>query len=513
MLNSSIMIEGSAEKFPDHIAIIMGEQRITYRELDQTINRMANGLRQAGVVKGTHVMLACPNIPAFVISFYAIIRAGGAVVPISILSKKNEIIYELEDTEAIGFICFENFGQVRLADEGYAAFNSVFSCKNFWMITSNPSTPSPFDDVPTLTDLMSHQPDQYEYARTNADDTAEILYTAGVSGRPLGAELTHQNLLSAAFTAAELTACTEKDNHLVVLPLFHCFAQSMQMNSCLLTGGTLVLIPRFSPKAVLNAMENGLATLFVAVPEIYKSLVNHRNLEKFNLKKISKHLRACMSGGGPLPVELYHAMMKTFNIKMFEGYGLSETAAMATGNKFWEEVKPGSVGRAVWGMHVRVVDADMQDVPLGKSGEIVIRGHATMKGYYNRPQATAYAFRGGWLHTNDIAHIDKDGYIFIEGRITDMIIRGGFNVYPQEIERVLMMHPSIDKAAVVGVPSERYGEEVKAFVTLTEGCEFAAKDIIAWAKSQIAGHKYPRLVIIREDMPLDDRGQIIKSAL
>ena len=361
--------------------------------------------------------------------------------------------------------------------------------------------------------LMHNQPPAFATVQTNGDDTAVILYTSGTTGQPKGAELSHTNMVMNARLADNLFDALEHDVHLVTLPLFHSFGQSVQMNGGFYAGATITLMARFDPDVALATMERDNVTFFAGVPTMYWALLNHPGAEKYDLAKIADNLNMSVSGGSAMPVEVMRAFEEKFKVKILEGYGLSETSPIASFNRVDRVSKPGSVGLPVWGVEIRVVDADGNDVAQGELGEIVIRGHNVMKGYYQKPEATAEAFRHGWFHTGDIGNFDEDGYLYIVDRVKDMIIRGGFNVYPREVEEVLMSHPEISLAAVVGIPDERQGEEVKAFVVLREGAATTSEEIIAWSKENMAGYKYPRLVEFRDTLPMNATGKILKREL
>ncbi|MDX9976341.1 MAG: AMP-binding protein, partial [FCB group bacterium] len=280
-----------------------------------------------------------------------------------------------------------------------------------------------------------------------------------------------------------------------------------------LSGGTMVLLPRFDAASVISAMIQEKVTIFCAVPTMYWDLLHHPDLKDAEIKAMAQHWRLGVSGGAAMPVELLRQFEEKFGIVILEGYGLSETSPTATFNRMDRPRKVGSIGLPVWGVQVRVVDDDMNDVPVGDPGEVVIRGHNVMKGYYKRDEANQEAFRGGWFHTGDVGKIDEDGFFYIVDRTKDMIIRGGFNVYPREIEEVLMTHPAVSLAAVIGTPHEEYGEEIKAIVVLKPGQQVTAEDLRAWGKKEMAGYKYPRFVEIRDTLPMGPTGKILKKEL
>src|SRR5260221_12022604 len=327
------------------------------------------------------------------------------------------------------------------------------------------------------------------------------------SARPL------LNTLLNARLSDSVSPRADHDVHLITLPLFHSFGQSVQMNAGICSRATLVLLPRFSPDAALRLMEEENLTIFCGVPTMYWALLHYPRANQHDLQKIARTLRLAVSGGAAMPVEVMLAFNEKFNVKILEGYGLSETSPIATFTRLDREARPGSIGLPVWGVQVRLVDADDQDVATGEVGEIAIRGHNAMKGYYKRPDATAEAMRHGWFHTGDIGRRDEDGYLYIVDRVKDMIIRGGFNVYPREIEEVLMTHPAVSLAAVIGVPHERHGEEVTAFVILKGGATITEVELVAWSKQNMADYKYPRLIEFRTELPMTATGKVLKSEL
>ena len=349
---------------------------------------------------------------------------------------------------------------------------------------------------------------------TAETDTAVILYTSGTTGQPKGAELTHSNMVHNALLANRLFGLHPHDVHLIVLPLFHSFGQTVQMNAGLATGATLVLLPRFDAAQALELMQAEQVTFFAGVPTMYHALLNCDDTGRFDIKKIAAGMRVAVSGGAALPVELMRRFEERFEVPILEGYGLSETSPVATFNRVDRPRRPGSIGLPVWGVEVRIVADDGSEAKAGDPGEIAIRGHNVMKGYFGRPEATAAAIDDqGWFRTGDIGVRDEDGYLYVVDRKKDMIIRGGFNVYPRELEEVLLTHPEVSLAAVVGVPHPSHGEEVKAFVVRTPGAALTEADLIAWCRQNMAAYKYPRLVEFRDSLPMTATGKILKREL
>jgi long-chain acyl-CoA synthetase len=512
MLNLAVLLEDSAREVPERTAIICEGTRLSYAQLQAATNQVARGLVQIGIRKGDTVALSCPNVSSFVIAYYGILKAGAVVMPLNVLLKSREIAYHLADGEAKAYLCQEGTPELPMGEMGYMAFQEVENCKHFFLLTNDPTTPSPIAGVRTLDELMRNQPTTFETVMTEPSDTAVILYTSGTTGKPKGAELSHMNALLNA-RLSDIMYPRADDVHLITLPLFHSFGQSVQMNAGIYNRATLVLLPRFSPDAALRLMDQENVTFFAGVPTIYWALLNYPEAGRFDLEKISRNLRMCVSGGSAMPVEVMRAFNEKFLVNILEGYGLSETSPVAIFHRLDREIKPGSIGLPVWGIEVRIVDRNDQEVGPNEPGEIVIRGHNVMKGYYKRPDATAEAMRGGWFHTGDIGRQDEDGFFYIVDRVKDMIIRGGFNVYPREVEEVLMTHPALSLAAVVGIPHERHGQEVKAFVILKESVEISEAELVAWSKQNMADYKYPRIIEFRKTLPMTGTGKILKSEL
>jgi long-chain acyl-CoA synthetase len=513
MLNLAILLEDSAREVPERTALVCEGTRLSYAELEAAANQVANGLKRHGISKGDKIALSCQDVPYFVIAYYGILKAGGVVMPLNVLLKTREIAYHLTDGDAKAYFCLEGSPELPIGQLGYAAFQEVESCQHYYLMTNEPDAPSSIPGAQTLDMLMRDQPTTFETVETDPDDTAIILYTSGTTGKPKGAELTHLNMLLNARLSDTMYPRAEHDVHLITLPLFHSFGQTVQMNAGIYNRATLVLLPRFNPDSALRLMEEENITIFAGVPTMYWSLLNYPKAAQYDLQKIAYNLRVTISGGAAMPVEVMKAFNEKFNVTILEGYGLSETSPIAVFNRLDREIKAGSIGFAVWGVEVHLVDADDQDVDADEVGEIVIRGHNVMKGYYNRPEATAEAMRNGWFHTGDIGRRDKEGYLYIVDRVKDMIIRGGFNVYPREIEEVLMTHPAVSLAAVIGVPHDRHGEEVKAFVIRKAGAAITEVELVAWSKLNMADYKYPRLVEFRTELPMTATGKVLKSEL
>jgi long-chain acyl-CoA synthetase len=517
VLNLASLLEQTARLMPDRIAVTCGPTRMTYAEIDGYATQVAAGLNALGIAPGEHVALTCPNLPWFPIAYYAILKAGAVVVPLNVLLKPREIAYHLKDSGAKAVIVFEGTSELPMAAMAKAACDEV-GCPHLIVIPSTPDSTPSIDGALSLTELMHPaQLRSFDTRRRRPDDTAVILYTSGTMGSPKGAELTHANMVLNAAASRDmylpaLRGGFEQDVALVTLPLFHSTAQTCLMNAGFLGGFRLVLMPRFEPQSVLDTMRREQVGIWIGVPTMYWSLLQHARAGA-DTTGVAEHLRLCVSGGAAMPLEVLHAFETLFSTRILEGYGLSETSPVACFNQLHRPAKPGTVGQPIFAVEVRAVDDDDRFVAAGQPGEIVIRGPNVMKGYYNHPEATDGAMRHGWFHSGDIGTIDADGYVTIVDRKKDMILRGGFNVYPREIEEVLLTHPAISLAAVIGVPDERLGEEVKAFVVLKPGAAVTDGELEAWARAQMAAYKYPRSFEIRDSLPMGPTGKILKRAL
>jgi long-chain acyl-CoA synthetase len=514
MLNLAVVLEDSAREYPGRDAVVQGPTRLTYSQLDAAASQVANALTDRGLRPGDRVAVSCANLPYFPIVYFGILKAGCTVVPLNILLSEREVAYHLSDSGARAYFCFEGTDELPVGTAGAAAFGRVSGCEHFVLLPAGPASASLAPGGTTLGEFTAGQPASCPSALTRETDTAVILYTSGTTGQPKGAELTHSNMVQNALLAPRLFGTHPHDVHLVALPLFHSFGQSVQMNAGFSRGATIVLLPRFTAPQALAHMEREGVTFFAGVPTMYHALLTCESAGQFDLAGIAAKLRVAVSGGAPLPGEVMRRFEDRFAVPILEGYGLSETSPVATFNRIDRPRRPGSIGTPVWGVEVKIVTDDGAEAEPGASGEIAIRGHNVMKGYYGRPAATAAAIdAAGWFRTGDIGKRDADGYLYVVDRKKDMIIRGGFNVYPREIEEVLLTHPEVSLAAVVGIPHDAYGEEVKAFVVRTPGATLSEAALVAWCKQVMAAYKYPRVVEFRDSLPMTSTGKVLKREL
>ncbi|HET8987240.1 MAG TPA: long-chain fatty acid--CoA ligase [Humibacillus sp.] len=517
MLNLSILLEDSARRFPERDAVVLGTSRIDYRSLDARANQVANLLVSKGIRPGDKVALSCPNLPAFPVVYYGILKAGAVVVPLNVLLKGREVAYHLVDSEAKAYLCFEGTPELPMATAGFEGFAQAPDCEHFLVIGATADAASGLDGVQTLEQGTAGQPTTFETVVTAATDTAVVLYTSGTTGRPKGAELSHSNLVLNAMTCHQVfgNQATSPDVHLVTLPLFHSFGSTVQMNAGFSVGATLVLLPRFDAQQAVALLQQEHVTFFTGVPTMYWGLLGALT-DEVDVELIARNLRVAVSGGASLSVEIITQFRERFGVQILEGYGLSETSPLAAFSDPAREPRPGSIGVPVWGVELKLVDDEWNTIVGSGSevvGEIAIRGHNVMTGYLSEPQATAAAVRDGWFRTGDLAWRDTDGYYYIVDRAKDMIIRGGFNVYPREIEEVLMTHPAVSLAAVVGVPHDTHGEEVKAFVIPEKGVDLDPDALLAWGREQMAAYKYPRVIEVVGVLPMTSTGKILKREL
>lgn len=515
MLNLAVMLEDSARTVPDRVAIVCGESRMTYAQVDVMANQVANLLTSRGIEPGAKVALSCPNLPYFPIIYYGILKAGAVVVPLNVLLKGREIAYHLRDSDAVAYLCFEGTAELPMAAEGWRGFQYTSGCDHFFVITADPKAPSPIQGAATLGSALADQSSEFETAVTESTDTAVILYTSGTTGQPKGAELTHANMVLNALGSQRLHGHPDSgwDVYLVTLPLFHSFGQTVCLNAGFGDGGTLVLLPRFEAGQALSLMQHENVTFFAGVPTMYWGLLGALD-DSTDVDLIARNLRVAVSGGSSLPVEIIHEVKDRFHVQIKEGYGLSETAPVATFNPPGAEPRAGSIGTPIWGVEVKLIDDEWRTVfGVDEVGEIAIRGHNIMKGYYKRPDETAAVMNEGWFRSGDLARRDEEGYYFIVDRAKDMILRGGFNVYPREVEEVMLTHPDVSLVAVIGVPDERHGEEIKAYVIKNGGAQLTEAELVAWCKEQMASYKYPRVVEFRDELPMTATGKILKREL
>ena len=486
------VIAEHARTRPDAPAVRLDDTVLAWRAFDDATARVAALLRAEGVGAGDRVALVLPNVPHFPVLYHGVLRAGGVVVPMNPLLRGREVAHHLADSGA------------RLAFAWHAVADAVHAGAvgtGTRVVVVEPGA--------TAELLAGVRPDPHPH-EPDPQEVAVLLYTSGTTGTPKGAALTHRNLISNAVTNHETLAQVRPEETILgALPLFHAFGQTCAMNTAVIAGAQLTLLPRFTPEAALAVVERDRVNLFSGVPTMYVALLNHPGAERYDVSS----LRRCVSGGASLPVEVLRGFEERFGAVVLEGYGLSETSPVASFNHPGAERRPGSIGTPVRGCEMDLRSADGSPVPEGEVGEIVVRGENVMKGYWRNEAATAAAVVDGWFRTGDLATRDADGYYRIVDRAKDMIDRGGYNVYPREVEEVLYEHPAVAEAAVVGFPDPLVGEEVGAAVVLRAGASATPQELQAHVRANLAPYKYPRRVWVVPELPKGPTGKILKRAI
>jgi long-chain acyl-CoA synthetase len=491
MANFAQELKAAAGEHPDKPAVKLDDVVLSYGVLDAAVARAAGMLRAKGVEAGDRVGMQLPNVPYFPIVYFGALRLGAVVVPMNPLLKDREVAYHLSDSGAKLLVAWHGFAEAAQGGCESAGAECVLVA------------PGEFEELLGGADPVEETVDRED------DDAAVIIYTSGTTGTPKGATLTHANIASGAEVARELVGAGPDDVAVATLPLFHVFGMNSVMNCSIRARGLLTLIPRFEPGKALEVIARDGATMFAGVPTMFSALLHHPDREAHDVSSLG----LCVSGGSAMPVELLRGFDEAFGCKILEGYGLSETTGMSSFNLPDRERKPGSIGLPTGGTEMKVVDDDGNEVAQGEPGEIVTRGPFVMKGYWGKDDATEEVMRGGWFHTGDIATIDEEGYFFIVDRKKDLIIRGGYNVYPREIEEALYEHPAVREAAVVGIPHDSLGEEVGAAVALKDGCEATPDDLRAFMKDRVAAYKYPRVIWLVDELPKGPTGKILKREI
>ncbi|MBJ7458707.1 MAG: long-chain fatty acid--CoA ligase [Thermoleophilaceae bacterium] len=493
MANLAEALTRTAAEHPSAIAIKLDDVELPYAALDGMAAHVAGLLVERGVEPGDRIGIMLPNVPYFPAIYYGILKAGAAVVPMNVLLKGREASFYLSDSGAKQFFAWEGFAEeaeIAAADAG---------------VPLTVVTPGEFEQQ-----IAAASPLQENVERAG-DDTCVILYTSGTTGTPKGAELTHANIGSNVGTSVEMFGFTPDDVLFGGLPLFHSFGQTCAMNSAIAAGSTVTLLPRFDAAKALEIIDRDKVTVFMGVPTMYVGMLHDPGIDGVD----ASSLRFCVSGGASLPVEVLTAVEDKLDAKMLEGYGLSETSPVASFNQPKNPSKPGSIGTPIPGIEMKLVDDDGNDIPEDSFhvGEIAIKGPNVMKGYWNRPDATAEVMRGEWFLSGDMGQRDDDGYYFIVDRKKEMIIRGGYNVYPREIEEVIYEHPAVMEAAVIGVPDETHGEEIAAAIGFKPGQTATAEEIQAFIKERVAAYKYPRHIWFVDELPKTATGKILKREI
>jgi long-chain acyl-CoA synthetase len=503
---ASVLYEG-ARRHKDKVAVVDGDSRVTYDELWSESRSYAAGLRALGVGPDDAIAVLVPNVVDFPRVYFGILAAGAVVVPVHLLLGADEVAYVLRDSKAGLVVCHTS----QLALGAKAA-----ELAGIPLVTVGRPVPGQGADarVTRLEDASAELAPLPTFVTRSAEDIAVIFYTSGTTGVPKGALLTHLNLvMNATVNTLDANDARSTDTVLGCLPLFHTFGQTVAMTGTFRIGATLVLLARFTGGAAIDLMVRERVNVFHGVPTMYVAL-----LEAAAGRAELPSLRLCVSGGAPLPVAVLEKFNTAFKTTIFEGYGLSETSPTATTNQPHFGTKAGTVGHPVWGVEVEIARPELDDrvefLPTGELGEIVVRGHNVFAGYLGRPEATAESIVDGWFRTGDLGTKDEEGFISVVDRKQDMVLRGGFNVYPREVEEVLARHPAVRQVAVIGIPDPLRGEEVAAVVVLDEGADGPSEaELIEWSRARLAKHKYPRRIWYVEELPVGPSHKVLKREL
>ena len=497
-MNISNLLIKSAIRHPAHPAIRFLGRTISYEELNRQVDCLSNGFVHAGLRLGDVCILMIPNSIEWIIIYYALAKVGAVVLPVNFLYRKGELDHIFKDSGARAFIGHKDYlehpGQVMdaMPNIDLRIAQGISQGQGF----------IPLDEL-----FKEDKP--FPPFQTRDDDTWTIIYTSGTTGLPKGAMLTHHNMANNAMTVANMRSTDPMDVVFGVLPFFHIYGQTSILNASIYLGLTIKLWPHFEAEELFSAIEEEKSSILIAVPTVFNRLVKLADSRPLR----RSGLRFCVSGGASLPVEVLRQFEDRFQTIIYEGYGLTECSPVCVENPFGRPTRPGSIGLPIPGFEVRIVNDQDEDVSSGAVGELIVRGPGVMKGYHNQPEATAETIRGGWLHTGDLAKMDEDGYVYIVDRKKDMIIRGGYNVYPREIEEILYTHPDVVEAAVVGIPDSELGEEVAAVVALRQEARTTMEELRQFVKEQVAPYKYPRKIHLVQELPKGPTGKILKRAI
>jgi long-chain acyl-CoA synthetase len=503
--------------YEDNAATIFFDQKMTYLELKDHVRRMATALKGMGVKKGDRVALMLPNCPQMIISYFGVLEAGAVVANISPLHVEREIEYELNDSGSETLIYLDLFhARIEAVRESSPLKRTIITGITDYMETPvDPAAPKGPNDYwfrEVIDDSSPEAPDLDEI--DPAEDLAALQYTGGTTGLAKGVQLTHRNLLANVMQIsgwAKEFIQRGQDMYLCVIPFFHSYGQSVCMNNAIFNSATMILMPQFEINMMLQAIQKYEPNVFPGVPTIYSAIISHPEAKAYGVDKI----KLCNSGSAPLPIEVQRQFSKISGGIFSEGYGLSEASPVTHSNPILGMKKIGSIGMPFPDVDCRIVDADDGETEMGfhQPGELILKGPQVMKGYWNKPEETADTLRDGWLYTGDIGTVDEDGYFYIVDRKKDMIIAGGFNIYPREIDEVLFEHPKVLEAVAVGVPDEYRGETVKAYVVLCEGESATEDEIIDFCRERLAAYKAPRVVEFRTELPKTMVGKVLRRAL
>ncbi|KGX92630.1 long-chain fatty acid--CoA ligase [Pontibacillus halophilus JSM 076056 = DSM 19796] len=505
-MNISDQLSKTASLHPTKPAYIFQDKETSYMELDMSVTKFASGLESLGLTKGDHIALVAGNSPHYIIGLYGALRLGLTVIPVNPIYTADELTYILNNADVKAVITMD------LLMEKFDAMDAALTGVMHYIVGETGQQGMNVkgevrSKMKTFTDVVAASEDSFKRPELQKEDLAVILYTSGTTGKPKGAMLTHRNIFSNAKDVADYLQMQEEDRTIAALPMFHVFCLTVSLNAPLMNGGTVIIVPKFSPQEVFRIGRELNPTIFAGVPTMYNYLIQTNNGNEGDFETI----RLCISGGASMPVALLEAFEQTFNVVVSEGYGLSEAAPVTCFNPTDRPRKAGSIGQSIWNVENRVVDEFGETVPVGEVGELSVRGPNVMEGYYKLPEETAVTIKDGWLYTGDMARMDEDGYFYIVDRKKDMILVGGYNVYPREVEEVLYAHPNVTEVAVVGIPDPNTGEAVHAFVVTSE--ETNEDELLQYCAEHLAKYKVPVSLDYLEELPKNTTGKILRKNL
>ena len=505
MENIADILISSSLKYPSKSAIIFGQKKITFSELNVFTDRLAQGLRELGVKKGDRVALLLNNSPHFIICYFAIVKLGAMVVTINHMFKSEEVSYVLSDSKVSviisSFIYLDMI--IKIKEESEYLRNILSTSKEKEGITS-------------IYEWIYDPAKEFNQENVGRDEVAAVLYTSGTTGHPKGAMLSHENLISNVLSSKDAIKATNKDKAICILPLFHSFAATVCMLLPLYVGATIIVMRSARPfKRTIRAIRKNKVTIFVGIPSLY-NILNEVKLPKILnpfIIRLLLPIRVCISGAAALPIPTWQKFQRRFRLPLLEGYGLTEASPVVSLNPCGGINKGGSVGLPIRGVEVKIVNKEYEPLEVGKVGEILVKGSNVMQGYFNNPEATQETIKNGWLYTGDLGKKDQDGYIYIIGRKKDMVNVRGLNVYPREIEDLLYQHPKVKEAAIIGIPDYHKGEVPKGFVVLKDRVSVTERELILYLRERLANYKVPRHIEFRQNLPKNPTGKILKRAL
>lgn len=510
-MNLTEQLHETAVKMGDKTAYYFMDQSSTYAELDGAVSKFADGLSKLGLKKGDHIALLLGNSPHFVIGLHGALRLGATVIPINPIYTPDEIAYIVNNGDVKAVVTLDQL--VPLIEKMHHVLPKVehfiiCDTSQGQALEKDLSALSAYPKMKSFTKLITSGDPGFKGPELEEDETAVILYTSGTTGKPKGAMLTHKNLYSNAKDVSDYLHMNENDRVITTLPMFHVFCLTVALNAPLMNGATILIDPKFSPKEIFRLAQKYKPTVFAGVPTMYNFLHQYEDGSPEDLKS----LRLCISGGAAMPVALLHGFEKKFNVIVSEGYGLSEASPVTCFNPLDKPRKAGSIGQSIMNVENKVVNELGEEVPVGEVGELIVCGPNVMKGYYKLPEETAATIRDGWLYTGDLAKRDEEGYFYIVDRKKDLILVGGYNVYPREVEEVLYNHRDIVEAAVLGVPDPNLGEAVKCYA-VTNNPELTEELLLAYCAEHLAKYKVPSSIEFLDELPKNTTGKILRRAL